>query len=133
MMDVFKIVGAAAIALAVVAAVVVAGGDTRMFVPPPEAVAEEFGRRLATRRYALALEDVDAASGISFTTVRLGGESLHALAGAIDQVTGDADATVGDQASASVRFQTGRAGTVRHRFELVRRRGLWKIAAWSDG
>jgi hypothetical protein len=131
MIDVFRIIGSAAIALAVVA-VVVAGGDTGTFVPPPEAVAEEFGRRLATRRYELALDDVEAASGISLTMVRLGGESLHARAGAIDQVTGEAGEAAADRASASVRFQTARAGTMRHRFELVRRDGLWKIEAWSD-
>jgi hypothetical protein len=130
--DLLRIFGCAAVALAIVAGVVLAGGDRSTFVPPPEAVAEEFGRRLATRRYELALDDVEAASGISLTTVRLGGESLHARAGAIDQVTGEAGAMKGDRASASVRFHTARAGALYHRFELVRRAGLWKIDGWSD-
>jgi hypothetical protein len=77
MRDLLKVLGVTLVALGVLVAVVVFGGDTTVTVPPPEAVAEEFARQVATRRYDRALAYVDRHAGITLTTVRLAGEALH--------------------------------------------------------
>jgi hypothetical protein len=133
MSDVAQVVGATLAALAVVAAVVIGGQDSTYFVPPPEAVAESFTREIASRRYDRAMEFVDPSSGITEINARLGGEALHARAGAIDEVQGDPGAITGERASASAVLITERAGRVRYAFRLARRGHTWKIVEWSGG
>jgi hypothetical protein len=127
-----KVVGVTLIALSVVAAVVIGGQDTTYFVPPPEAVAESFTREIAARRYDRTLQFVDPASGITEINARLGGEELHARAGAIDNVQGEPGAIVGERATASAVVITERAGRVRYFFRLTRSGHTWKIVEWSD-
>ena len=65
MAGVFKAVVATLVALAFVAAIVMEGRDTTVLVPPPDAVAEEFARHIAAKRYDRAIQDVDERSGIT--------------------------------------------------------------------
>jgi hypothetical protein len=127
-----KAIAAAGIALAVAWFAVVVGGDTTVAVPPPESIAEQFGRHIAARRYDRALQHVADGSGITLITVRLAGEAFHQRAGAIAQVEGEPGAISGERATAAAVFTTRRAGRVRFAFQLVRSRGVWKIAGWQE-
>jgi hypothetical protein len=129
--DLLKIAAVALLALGVTATAIGPGRDTNILVPPPEAVAEEFARQIATRRYDRAMDQVAPDSGISLTSVRLGGDELHARHGHIDQVEGEAGTIAGEAASAAAIFRTERSGEVRHDFTFVRRHGLWKIREWT--
>jgi hypothetical protein len=132
MIDLIKIIGAGAVALAVVGAVVIGGQDTTYFVPPPEAVAESFTRAVAARRYDRAVAHVDPRSGLTEINARLGGEALHERAGSIETVEGDPGVIAGDNATASAVLITEKAGRVRYFFKLTRTGYLWKISEWSD-
>jgi hypothetical protein len=132
MSDLAKVLGATAVALAVVAAVVIGGQDSTYFVPPPEAVAESFTREIASRRYDRAMQHVDPTSGITEINARLGGEELHTRAGEIDEMHGDPGTISGDRATASAVLVTEKAGRVRYMFRLARRGHTWKIVEWAD-
>lgn len=131
MKDVAWIVAALAIALAVVAAVVIAGDDRTLFVSPPEAVAEEFTRKLATGRYDMALEHLEHNEPGLLPVVRTSAGNLRAQAGEVNNVEGESPSTInGDRASATVKITTQKAGDVKWTFDLVRRDYEWKISDW---
>ena len=131
MRELLKVIGVTALALGAAFAAV-ALGDATVAVPPPESVAEQFARQVAARRYDRALPHVDPLSGISLTTVRLGGEALHRRGGAINNVEGEPGEIVANHASASAVLTTERAGRVRYSFRLTRREGVWKIVEWEE-
>ena len=117
--------------LAITSAAVTLGGDSTVLVPPPESVGEHFARLVASRRYDRALQQVDDMSGITLTTVRLGGDSFLEQNGAVDNVVGEPGPIRGNEAVASALLITERSGRVRFNYRLTRRRGLWKIAEWE--
>lgn len=129
--DLARIAAVTAGALIIVAALVFGAGDRTVLVPPPESVVEQFGRELATHRYDLALGFVEPASGISATTVRLGAHEVEAECGVIERVSGEEGSIQGELATAEVVFH-GTSATVRHRFTLALRHGLWKITSWRE-
>jgi hypothetical protein len=132
MRNILWMVGAVALALAVVAVVVIAGDDTTVFVSPPEAVAEEFTRQLATGRYDMALEHLEHNEPGMLPVVRTSAENLRAQAGAVNNVEGESPSAIsGDRASAAVTITTDKAGEVEWTFELVRRDYEWKISEWK--
>ena len=118
--------------LAVVASVVIGGQDSTYFVPPPEAVVENFTRDIVARRYDRAVKFVEPTSGITEINARLGGEELHARAGAVDQVEGEPGMIAGNRATASAVLITEKAGRLRYFFRLARSSNTWKIVEWSD-
>jgi hypothetical protein len=130
--DLVKVVAAIAVALGVVAAVVIGGQDSTYFVPPPEAVAESFTREIAARRYDRVMQFVDRTSGITEINARLGGEELHARAGAIDSVEGIPGVITGERATASAVLITEKAGRVRYFFRFSRTGHTWKIVEWAE-
>jgi hypothetical protein len=130
MTDMVEVVSATVLMLGVVAAVVIGGQDSTYFVPPPEAVAESFTREIAARRYDRAMQFVEPASGITEINARLGGEALHARAGAIDNVLEDPGCNPG-QGNHRERGAE-KAGRVRYFFCLARSSHTWKIVEWSD-
>jgi hypothetical protein len=132
MTDLVKVVAATLVVLAAVAGVVIGGQDSTYFVPPPQAVVENFTRDIAARRYDRAVKFVDPTSGITEINVRLGGDELHARAGAIDQVEGEPGVIAGDRATASAVLITENAGRIRYFFRLARSSNTWKIVEWSD-
>jgi hypothetical protein len=117
------------LALLLVGVIVFAGGDTTVFVSPPEAVAEEFTRKLAEERYEMALEHLAAGGRELLPTVRRSGEHLRAQAGAITQVQGESSAITGHTATAMVTI-TADAGDLHWNFDFVRQHGEWKIREW---
>lgn len=131
MKEVVSLIATAAGALAMVAAVVFAGGDTTILVSPPEAVAEEFTRKLAGGRYEPALEHLARREPVMVPVLRTSGRNLRTTAGAVDQVEGESSAIAGDTATAVVKIDTRDVGQVRWTFSLVRRNGEWKIEDWK--
>jgi hypothetical protein len=129
--EIGRLAAATALALAFVAGVVIAGHDTTVFVSPPENVAEEFTRKLATGRYDMALPHLEHDDPAMLPVVRTSGENLRERAGEVHHVAGESSAIDGDTATADVTIETERAGELRWQFELVRRDGEWKIAEWG--
>ena len=117
-------------ALGFTSVVVVWGRDSAVLVPPPESVAEQFVRQLATRRYDRALQYVDEDSHMSLATVRAAAEALHERVGAINVVEGRPGYIAGERASATAALLTEDAGEITEAFTMVRRNGLWKIVEW---
>lgn len=132
MHDLLKVLGGTALALAVIAGAILYGRDTTIMVPVPEAVAEDFTRQVATRRYDRALQYIDNGSAMTLVNVRLAGEALRERAGAIDRVEGEPGRIEGNQAAASAVMTTEQAGRIRYWFRFTRRNGLWKIIDWQE-
>ena len=132
MIDVMKVAGTMLLSLLLASGAVFVGNDRTTLVPPPELVAEQFTRDVATRRYDRAVKYVENASGITLVNVRLGGDRLQAGAGAVENVEGEPGWIRGEQAAASAILTTTRAGRVRYVFRMARRNGLWKIVEWQQ-
>jgi hypothetical protein len=132
MRELTLIAGTMAVALGVIAVAVGPGHDTMTFVSPPEAVAEEFVRQLATGRYDRAVDHLENKNGAE-PMVTVQGESLRRQAGEVNQVEGEEGSIDGDTATASTRITTSNAGELEWNFSLVRREGTWKISDWRSG
>ena len=117
-------------ALALVAVSVVAGRDTSTLVSPPEAVVEQFVRKLAAARYDVARAHLAADSPAMRERIRTISGSLRARAGGVEQVEGQAGTIDGDMATASALITTRRAGTITMALTLVRRAGSWRITVF---
>lgn len=117
-------------ALGIVAGSVGAGHDTGTLVSPPDAVVEQFVRKLAGARYDVALAHLEDDSPAMRERVRMTSDALRARAGAIDQVEGRAGAIEGDEATATAVLTTERAGNMTMEFRLIRRAGSWRIRSF---
>ena len=129
MKELVWIAGATVLALGVVGLAVGPGHDTRLFVSPPEVVAEEFVRHLATGRYDRAVKHLAETAGAE-AAVTVQGKALRARAGDVNNVEGEAGTDSGDLATASTRIMTSDAGELEWTFSLVRRDGIWRISEW---
>lgn len=118
-------------ALALVAGSVVAGHDTSTFVSPPEAVVEQFVRKLATARYDVARAHLADDSPAARDRIRAASDTLRARAGAITQVEGKPGVIDGDRATATAVVTTERAGEISMEFRLIRRTGSWRIVEFA--
>ena len=127
MKDLLAVAVVMAAALAVAAASVGPGRDTGTLVSPPEAVAEQFVRKLAGSRYDAALAHLDDHSPAMQERIPRTSDQLRARAGAIEQVEGKPGVIDGDRATATAAATTNR-GEITMAFTLVRRSGSWKIA-----
>lgn len=132
MKEIVWIAGVTGLALGVIGLVLGFGHDTRTFVSPPEVVAEEFVRSLATGRYDRAVRHLDERDGAQ-AMLAVQGTSLRERAGDVNQVEGEAGSIDGDAATASTRIETSDAGELEWDFSLVRREGTWKITDWTTG
>jgi len=128
MKDLLAVVAVIAAAMAVAAASVGPGHDTGTLVSPPEAVAEQFVRKLAGSRYDVALAHLDDPSPAMQERIRMTSDQLRGRAGAIEQVEGKPGVIGADRATATAVVTTERAGEIAMPFTLVRRSGSWKIA-----
>ena len=117
-------------ALAVVAASVVVRHDTGTLVSPPDAVVEQFVRKLAGGRYDVALAHLDDRSPAMRTRIRTTSDALRTRAGAIGQVEGKRGAIDGDTATATAIVSTERAGDITMEFSLNRHAGSWRITSF---
>lgn len=135
MRELLLIAGATAAAMAVVAGAVGPGHDTTILVSPPEAVAEQFSRKLARGQYELAADNLEP-QGDPATRVdalKRWGNQLHERAGAIEQLEGKPGTIAGNAATASAILTTAHAGRIELSFTMVRRAGAWQIREWNDG
>ena len=99
-------------ALALGAGSVVAGHDTSTLVSPPEAVVEQFVRKLAAARYDVARAHLADDSPAARERIRTARETLRARAGAINQVEGKPGVIEGERATATAVVTTERAGEI---------------------
>jgi hypothetical protein len=131
MKDVLRIALVTAAALGVVGLVVGVGHDTATLVSPPEAVAEQFVRKLAGGRYDVARAHLADDSPALRERIRTTSDMLRARGGAITQVAGKPGTIDGDTATATGVVTTSRAGEVVIECELVRRAGSWRIRSFA--
>jgi len=130
MKDLLVVAAVAAGALGVVAGSVGAGHDTDILVSPPEAVVEQFVRKLAGARYDVALAHLDDRSPAVRVRIRTTSDALRARAGAIGQVEGRRGVIDGDRATATAIVTTERAGDITMEFRLIRHAGSWRIVSF---
>ena len=121
------IVAVTAGALAVVAVSVIAGHDASTLVSPPDAVVEQFVRKLAAGRYEVARAHLADDSPAMRERIRMTSDALRARAGAIHQVEGKQGVIDGDRATVTAVVTTERAGEITRKFTLIRRAGSWRI------
>ena len=128
-----RLLAALGVTLAAVAIAAVAVGDRRTLVPPPDAVAEEFGRQLVTGRseQALPLLSETLRSAVAAETLGDCGKRIEAELGGVGNVSGELHDISGDRAQASAVFD-GRRGTRRVRFGFAWDDGGWVIHELGD-
>jgi hypothetical protein len=124
--------GASATALAIVAVVVFAAHDTGLFVPPPEAVAEDFGRMLASKRYELARGHLSSGARAqqSARIVEERFEPVRQRIGKLNHTEAFELSRERDRASAMCELQ-GENATVALMLVLTREQGLWAVESWE--
>ncbi len=132
MKEIAWIAGVTGLALGAIGLVLGPGRDTVTLVSPPEVVAEEFVRTLATGRYDRAVDNLEQVDGAA-AMLAGHGKALRERAGRVNQVEGEAGSIDGDAATASARITTSDAGELEWSFSLVRRDGTWKITDWTAG
>lgn len=120
-----------AAALALVAAVVFGAHDTALFVPPPEAVAEEFAGKLASARYELAERHLasSARHDRSAQEMEKRFEPVRRAIGPL--IRAEADESPGGETAFATCQLRGESGTAAVRLVLRREQGLWKVESWD--
>ena len=107
----------------------IALGDRTLFVPPPEAVCEDFLRKMAEHRYAQAKGDLASTLNEDERDLEAIQASVEASYGRVEHVQGEASQIVDGRegtARSSVRFGDGPRDVILPlRFE----NGLWKISS----
>jgi hypothetical protein len=106
--------------------------DGSTLTSPPEAVAEGFTREVVTRQYDRALPylEEELADRIGADGVRRFADGLGAIDGRVLDVLGIPGTTSRNAATAAVEITTVQ-GTIRIRFGLVRRSGVWHIGTFA--
>jgi hypothetical protein len=120
--------------MAMLAGIVFCLGDTSVFVPPPEAVAEGFMREMATGRYERAREYLskDLAARTGPDELKALAESLKGWTGEILDVRGEQGWSNGQRGEAYTKLKTRQAGEPSLRLALWREEGVWAInGLWS--
>jgi hypothetical protein len=121
-----------AAALAVAALAVFAAGDGSTLVPPPEAVAENFLRAMARRRYPQALPYLrPELRAVGVEGLRRHQQRIERACGLVRDVRGEDGARAGESATATALLK-GAAGQGRMRFALVRQQGEWRLATLGE-
>lgn len=120
------------VALGIVGAVVFGARDASLFVPPPEAVAENFARELVSGRYQLARRQLSERErrqrGAADLKARF--EAWRARIGPLNLAEAREVSRGSDGASAVCELQGERSAVVLT-LSLVRQRGLWKVDGWE--
>jgi len=131
MKDIALVAGVIVAGLAVVAASVFGGHDTSVLVSPPDAVTESFVRELGMARYGLARNYLarDVKRRTSEDDMRAGFETVQGGTGKPDQVITSPSSVEGDRARVLATLQ-GRQATAAMYVDLIRERGVWKVASW---
>lgn len=121
------------LSLGVVAGAVFGLGDDGIFVPPPERVAEEFVRALATgqRGAARGMLSHDAGRRTTIREMHEVSEVLQARIGRVKYVEGTMAARRRDTATVRMRIEGERA-SAQPVIALVRETGEWSVVRTSD-
>jgi hypothetical protein len=115
--------------LAVCAGAVFGLRDAATLVSPPDAVAANFMRAVALRRFEPARAQLDpaAAAAVSVEALRAWQRSIESRLGPAVEVKGESGWR-NDQEAEAVALLKSRAGEERVRLRLRRRHGEWRIA-----
>ena len=118
-----------AFAMTLVAGLVLGLGDRTVFVPPPEAVVEDFVRKLVAERYERALESLSDDLALTATpeTLKRMTERFKQRTGEILDVRGERGWIEGERAQASTSLKTSLLGAPTLTFSLTRQSGVWSI------
>jgi hypothetical protein len=121
------------VTLLMIAGAIFGLGDSSVFVPPPESVAEGFVRQVVAERYSEALPYLSAALAERTTEESLKQlkKDLESRSGTIFNVQGEPGAIEENRAEASARLQV-QDGEFALRFDLVRQEGVWSITEWHQ-
>ena len=132
MKDLLLAVSSVAAALVIVAAAVFGAADKDTLVPPPESVAEDFARKMASARYELAWKHLSSAARERerVEQLRQRFDPILRPLGAINQVEAGEQARNGETAHAWSRVDAV-GGEVQFSLTLSRENGLWVVDAWS--
>jgi hypothetical protein len=123
-----------ALTLALLAGVTLGLGDRQVLTSPPEAVVEQFARKLQTRRFHVALEHLDEDLIQKTTPEELGAATagLEGKVGRIEDVRGEPGTVQGDTAEADAVLTVAGGEERPVRFRLQRRHGAWAIGDLGD-
>jgi hypothetical protein len=108
-------------------------GDRVVLTPPPEAVAENFVRKLVTERFDVAREQLsdEARAKLSAAALEAASRGLKARLGEIEDVLGERAELQGDRAEAEVILTDARGR--RHRVRLpLKWGGGWEVAGLGE-
>jgi hypothetical protein len=121
-----------AAALLIVGAVVFGARDAALFVPPPEAVAETFGRALASGRFDVARRHLSDQQRREQRTsdLRARFDPWKTRIGQLNHAKSTELSREGDRASATCELQ-GAAAVVALSLQFVREQGLWRVERWE--
>lgn len=132
MREILITLGSVAAALIIVGVIVFGARDGALFVPPPEAVAENFGRALASGRYGVARRYLSGEQrrqqSAGDLETRFGPWKVRM--GAVDDVEARELSSDGDRARAGCELK-GERSAVALTMELTREHGLWAIESWE--
>lgn len=133
MRETASILAVLAAALGVIGVAVFAGGDRSLFVPVPEATAENFTREITTRRFDLALKYLatDRQRAETPQTIANRFDPMLRAVGEVNRVDAEAHWMTGERASASATVE-GDLGVRSFDLSFVREHGLWKIDGLLD-
>ena len=120
-------------ALVVIGVGVFAGGDRGLFVPVPEAAAENFTREITSRRFDLALKHLATERRRVETPQTLANrfDPMLRAVGKVNSVDAEPASMAGDRATASATVE-GDLGVRSFDVSFVREHGLWKIDGLPD-
>ena len=132
MKDLLPAFATVAVALAIVGGAVFGAADDGTLVPPPQSVAKEFARELASARYELAWKHLSSGARQLERAEQLR-ERLDGMVqqlGAINQVEAGEQSRTGETAAAWSRVDaTG--GQLHFTLTLTREHGLWAVDTWT--
>lgn len=124
--------GTSLLLLALVALLLSATGDGHLLVPPPEAAGEQFFRKLATGRYALARSHLTAARSADTDVAALRDLTrlLEQRLGTLRDARGDSARIAGDSATAWV-WLRGARDTLTTVLSARREHTVWTISDYG--
>lgn len=109
-------------------------GDRQVFTSPPEAVAEQFMRKLATGRYEVAMDQLsgELRRKVRPDDLKAAAQRLKERVGQIQDVRGEPGLMRGDEAEAAAVLTLQQGKETPLRFRLTRSQGAWAIDDLGD-
>lgn len=125
---------ATAVALLFIAGVLFGLGDRQVLTSPPEAVAEQFMRKLQTGRYEVAMDQLasELREKVHAEDLKVAAHRLKERVGQIQDVRGEPGPMRGNEAEATTILTLQQGKEVPLRFRLTRSQGTWAIQDLGD-